>query len=103
MRAPLLPPATSTPPPATSPPRPLQLEKRLKSGKISKADYRKEMASLNRELGLSDDDDEVLLGGGAPAAAAAAAAGGGDDAAPAAKPPPRPFGGRPPAHKRTKR
>lgn len=80
----------------------IQLEKRLKAGKITPEEYRREMGALNRELGLSDDDEDVILGVGAKEAAAA---GGGDDgdgegrssSAAAAG------GGRPPHAKRPKK
>jgi hypothetical protein len=37
----------------------VQLEKRLRLGRISKAEYKAEMARLNREEGIEDDDGLV--------------------------------------------
>jgi ATP-dependent RNA helicase DDX55/SPB4 len=66
-----------------------RLEKRLKAGRISKAEYKTAMARLNRQLGVDDEDGDLLVETavvGAAAskraraeAAAASAAAAGDD------------------------
>jgi hypothetical protein len=97
-------------PPPISPRLTAQLEKRLKAGKITAEEYRREMGALNRELGLSDDDEDVILGVGAKEVAGAADGGSDDDEGGAAAGRPAPSkaaaaatGGRPPHAKRPKK